>query len=202
MDDLMKNLQQFLSTPEGQAQLQNIASMLNNKQNSSGTQTNPMQGNNQNAQNNANGGLDMSGLMGMLNNANQQSAQNHNQNNANGGMDFSNIMAMLSNLQNANQNSAGNQSGPDMAAISNMLANLNNNNSENTAMPGIDMNTVLKLQQVFQSINVNDKNTQLLLALKPHFSERRRQKVDQAISMMRLMAMLPALKESGIFAGL
>lgn len=173
MDDLMKNLQQFLSTPEGQAQLQNIASMLNNKQNSSGTQTNPMQGNNQNAQNNANGGLD-----------------------------FSNIMAMLSNLQNANQNSAGNQSGPDMAAISNMLANLNNNNSENTAMPGIDMNTVLKLQQVFQSINVNDKNTQLLLALKPHFSERRRQKVDQAISMMRLMAMLPALKESGIFAGL
>ena len=49
---------------------------------------------------------------------------------------------------------------------------------------------------------INDKNTQLLLALKPHFSERRRQKVDQAISMMRLMAMLPALKESGIFAGL
>jgi len=55
---------------------------------------------------------------------------------------------------------------------------------------------------VFQSMNVNDKNTQLLLALKPHFGEKRQAKVDQAISMMRLFSMLPMLQESGIFAGL
>ena len=70
------------------------------------------------------------------------------------------------------------------------------------SMPNIDLNMILKLQQVFKSMNVNDKNSQLLLALKPHFSERRQAKVDQAISMMRLMNMLPMLKESGIFSGL
>ena len=61
---------------------------------------------------------------------------------------------------------------------------------------------IVRLQQVFQSMSVNDKNTQLLQALKPHFSERRRAKVDQAVSMMRLFSMLPALQESGLFAGL
>lgn len=73
---------------------------------------------------------------------------------------------------------------------------------EENPLGGIDMNMILKLQQVFSSMNVNDKNSQLLMALKPHFGEKRQKRVDQAISMMRLFSMLPMLKESGIFAGL
>ena len=60
----------------------------------------------------------------------------------------------------------------------------------------------MNLQNVFKSMNTNDKNSQLLLALKPHFKEERQAKVDQAISIMRLISMWPVIKESGIFSGL
>lgn len=84
----------------------------------------------------------------------------------------------------------------------------NNINAENQDNPlgSFDLNSLLKLQQVFSTMNVKDKNTELLLALKPHFSAERAGKVDKAISMMRLFSMaptiLPMLKDSGILQGI
>lgn len=98
-----------------------------------------------------------------------------------GGIDLSSIMSMFS-------GGAGQQDAQPQP--------------ETDSMPNIDINMILKLQQVFQSMNVNDKNSQLLYALKPHFSEKRQKKVDQAVSMMKLFAMLPLIKESGLFSGL
>ena len=43
-----------------------------------------------------------------------------------------------------------------------------------------------------------DGRTKLLLALKPHLSGKRRQKVDSAIKLLKLIDALPLLKESGI----
>ena len=49
-------------------------------------------------------------------------------------------------------------------------------------------------------MHTNDKNTQLLLALKPHFGERRQARVDRAIKMIRLFSLLPLLRQSGILS--
>ena len=44
----------------------------------------------------------------------------------------------------------------------------------------------------------NDNRANLLLALKPHLSERRREKVDSALKLLKLIDALPLLKEAGI----
>ena len=43
-----------------------------------------------------------------------------------------------------------------------------------------------------------DSRTKLLTALKPHLSEPRREKVDTAIKILRMLELLPLLRESGI----
>lgn len=44
----------------------------------------------------------------------------------------------------------------------------------------------------------DDKRSKLLLALKPHLSEPRREKVDTAIKLLKLIDLLPFLKDSGM----
>ncbi|MBQ9965174.1 MAG: hypothetical protein IJP22_00420 [Clostridia bacterium] len=44
-----------------------------------------------------------------------------------------------------------------------------------------------------------DASTQLLTALKPHLSEPRREKVDTAIKILKLIELFPLIKESGLF---
>lgn len=45
----------------------------------------------------------------------------------------------------------------------------------------------------------DDSRARLLLALKPHLSAPRREKVDTAIKLLKLIDLLPLLKDSGIF---
>lgn len=45
----------------------------------------------------------------------------------------------------------------------------------------------------------DDNRTKLLLALKPHLSTPRQEKVDTAIKLLKLIDLLPFLKESGMF---
>lgn len=61
-----------------------------------------------------------------------------------------------------------------------------------------DIETMMKLASLMGQLNENDENTGLLLALKPHLSEKRRQRVDKAVKMMRLMAIFETAKESGM----
>jgi hypothetical protein len=44
----------------------------------------------------------------------------------------------------------------------------------------------------------SDKNSELLLALKPHLSAERQQKVDKAIKLLKLIAVWNMAKESGL----
>lgn len=184
MDDLAAKLQSILSSPEGQEQLKNIQSMLGMSGQEASAQTGSPAGGS------ASGGPDLSSLLNSLGGGN--GAQNAvpasgQSQTGQGGFDLSSLLGMLG-------NSGGGQNQPQAASDGGAEAN--------TGMPNIDVGMILKLQQVFQSMKVNDKNSQLLLALKPHFGQNRQMKVDQAISMMRLFSMLPMLKESGIFSGL
>ena len=75
-------------------------------------------------------------------------------------------------------------------------------NEPGVETPQIDMAAIAGIQKMVRSMNTNDKNTQLLLALKPHFSEARQKRVDNAVKMLRLMSLLQMLKQSGILSGL
>ena len=74
--------------------------------------------------------------------------------------------------------------------------------SENTqgfSMPNIDMNMIMNIQKAMSAFQSSSQNVSFLTSLKPHFSEGRQKKVDDAIKLMQLISMLPMLKESGLF---
>lgn len=62
------------------------------------------------------------------------------------------------------------------------------NNSSTNNFSNIDMNTIIKIQQIMNSMNntQNDSRTNLLLSLKPYLKESRKSKVDQYIQLMKM----------------
>lgn len=60
------------------------------------------------------------------------------------------------------------------------------------------VNMMMKLMTAFKSTK-EDERTKLLMALRPHLSEKRRQRVDRAIQLLKLASVLPLINESGIF---
>ncbi len=73
---------------------------------------------------------------------------------------------------------------------------------ENDLLGGIDLDAVMKLGEIMSQMNRSDKNTQLLLALKPHLRPENQQKADNAIKLIKIMNVLPLLKDSGVLDGL
>ena len=66
-------------------------------------------------------------------------------------------------------------------------------------MPDIsEINKIMQIVSRFKSKG-NDSRTALLLALKPNLSEPKQEKVDTAVKILKLIEILPFLKESGIF---
>ena len=62
---------------------------------------------------------------------------------------------------------------------------------------GDEIKTIMNVMSMLKDTK-GDARTQLLSALKPHLSEPRRDKVDTAIKIMRLIEILPYLKDSGL----
>lgn len=61
-----------------------------------------------------------------------------------------------------------------------------------------DLGALMKLGQVLQGTMKNDKNLDLLLALRPLLRPETQGKLDRIIRIYRLMAVYPALKQSGL----
>ena len=61
----------------------------------------------------------------------------------------------------------------------------------------IQMGNIMKLISILKN-NKEDNNTRLLVALKPHLSHDRQKKVDKAISILKIIKILPHLKDSGL----
>ena len=64
-----------------------------------------------------------------------------------------------------------------------------------------EISQIMGLVSKLQSHN-DDPRADLLSALKPHLSEAKREKVDTAIKILRLLDLLPLIKESGILGKL
>lgn len=62
---------------------------------------------------------------------------------------------------------------------------------------GIDIAKIMGLMSALNNQKA-DRRTDLLLALKPHLSEERRERVDKAVKILKIVAILPALKEQGL----
>lgn len=71
-------------------------------------------------------------------------------------------------------------------------------NSDNNSFD-IDINTMLKLKQIMESLNSKkpDPRTNLLLSLKPYLKERRKQKVDQYIKLFNIEKVLETFNSLG-----
>ena len=63
---------------------------------------------------------------------------------------------------------------------------------------GIDPEMLLKILDIVSKFSENDKNMELLKALRPLLREENRQKLDRAAGIMRLMSILPLLRDSGL----
>lgn len=57
---------------------------------------------------------------------------------------------------------------------------------------------LLKIGEIWNNVQSHDENTALLLALRPHLKAERREKVDRAVRLLRLMSVFGSLKESGM----
>ncbi len=96
------------------------------------------------------------------------------------------VRQMAENLMGGNEEKPEKGSDPD---ISSLLGD-----------GGLDiaqMGTVMNILSQLKSRG-NDSRAQLLLALKPHLSPPKREKVDTAVKLLKIIDILPLLKDSGI----
>ena len=115
---------------------------------------------------------------------------------------ISELAKMLTGSSNSppENNSGGNgSSGGGLAELSSLLGGTPPPQAQGAG--GIDPAMMLKLGSVISAATRDDDSVNLLLALKPMVSEEKRAKIDRVISVFRLLAAYPALKESGLLGG-
>lgn len=62
---------------------------------------------------------------------------------------------------------------------------------------GLDIGKIMGLMSAFNN-QKTDRRSELLLALKPHLSQERRDRVDKAVKLLRIISLLPVLREQGL----
>ena len=76
------------------------------------------------------------------------------------------------------------------------------NSTENVSDAGPDLSSIFKLIGLMSAFSQSDKNSELLLALKPHLKEEKQKKVDKAVKILKLIAVWNIAKESGMLEDL
>ncbi|HIZ55444.1 MAG TPA: hypothetical protein H9671_04465 [Firmicutes bacterium] len=111
-------------------------------------------------------------------------------------------------LKNMAQMLTGSDGNIDLSKISSMLGGDEKKPVQDSPpsspvpdLSGLDINMLVKAQQMMSAMNKDDKNTSLIRALRPHLKPERQSRADDAIKIMHLISMLPMLRESGLFGG-
>lgn len=63
---------------------------------------------------------------------------------------------------------------------------------------GFDIGSIMKLTGLLGSVSQSDKNTELLMALRPHLKAEKQKRVDKAVKLLKLIAVWNIAKESGL----
>lgn len=66
---------------------------------------------------------------------------------------------------------------------------------------GFDISKLMSMASMLQGLNSEDDNIRLILALKPLLSEDKRAKADRAVKILKIINLLPLIKESGLLGG-
>ena len=108
-----------------------------------------------------------------------------------------NIAAMFS---GGEQNSESGQSGENGGAQK--APESPKDNAPNNILPdGMSMDMIMKLAPVISKLGhaSDDKNSQLIMALKPHLKPENRHRADEAAQFLKLLTLLPYLKDLDLF---
>ena len=109
------------------------------------------------------------------------------------------IQQMMNSMKYSDNNSPNNSSNIDINKIlsqvspemlNNLSSSLNSNSSNNNSNQNnfnLDMNTILKMKSIMESMNnKNDPRANLLYSLKPYLRESKKDKVDQYVNMLNI----------------
>ena len=113
-----------------------------------------------------------------------------------GQLDLGNIGSLLG--QNVKQETPEDQTNTQQTSKSVSSNQKSGENSGGFNLDGLDIGSILKVQNIMKSMKQDDKNTALIRALRPHLKRERRHRVDEALRLMQLISILPALRESGL----
>lgn len=91
--------------------------------------------------------------------------------------------------------SLASENGSDLGSLSSLFGGAQN--KQKSVFDDIDMTRLIPLVSAISSAKTDDRATNLLLALKPLLSRKRQGKIDHAVSIMKIMALLPILEEHG-----
>lgn len=75
--------------------------------------------------------------------------------------------------------------------------NSDNNNNNNNNDIGFDFSMIFKIQEIMSAAK-SDKDTELIMALKPHLSAEKQERADKAVKFMKLFSVWETLKSSGM----
>lgn len=75
----------------------------------------------------------------------------------------------------------------------------NSSDGEGGLFSGLDFDTIAKAAALMGAMGAPSNDEKLLLALKPLLREENRSKVDTAVKLLKLISLLPLLRESGLF---
>ena len=91
---------------------------------------------------------------------------------------------LTSNLNSSNSNSSSLNNNNN----NNSFDGVNSNNSSNDSAPEFDINMIIKMKTIMESMknNKNDPRANLLKSLKPYLNSNRKEKVDQYIQLFNM----------------
>lgn len=99
-----------------------------------------------------------------------------------------NELAQMFSSSNLSENSNESESGKDDSRCE---------SSENSSFDMPDIGMIMKFQEVMSKTE-NDKNADLLVALKPLLRKERQQRINKAVKILKLLAVWNVLKDSGL----
>ena len=175
MDELMQKLQSVLNDEESMNQIRQLASMFGGGSDNSSNTQQPLPA----PQNNSAHAT--------------SSAPDINMD------DISKLLASLGgdNNQPSNPQPKENQN----SQFENNQLNLAYPNQKGSDQLPFDIGKMIALGNIISNASKADKNTDLLLALKPHLKEEKQEKVDKVIKIFKLISIWPAIKDSGLLGG-
>lgn len=207
MEDMMAQLSKALSDPAAMQQMQQLAQALMGGQSapvSQQTAPPPSQVTQQAAATQAAPSPDLSSILGSLSglfgSSNQGTqAAGPSPMEQNGSMpDLSSLFSAFGQNQQNQQAQQSQSPMPDLSMLSQLFGGQTGGGSSSSSF---DIGKIAKIGEAIKNANHKDESVDLILALKPFLKEEKRAKADKIVKLMKILTLLPILKESGLLGG-